>query len=212
MGDDETQDPLRTPSTVKMTLQFERRYSTQGSRTPCHVSIGFFYKFYGISLADLQIDPQLESMIRPKARGLHSIWKMRFEIESHFPYGFFFKTMQVLLKTFMRRTRGRLGTTRGDFKTTQGSARVPSSLGMLQVFLRTFGLKYSGKPEDYLSRPSRLLETILLDYKVFGGLSYGPPWAHYLGGYQDRLLGGPLGLLGLCHTAPDGVRCKDYDG
>jgi hypothetical protein len=23
-------------------------------------------------------------------------------------------------------------------------------------------------------------------------LSYGPPWAHYLGGYQDRLLGGPL--------------------
>jgi hypothetical protein len=22
-------------------------------------------------------------------------------------------------------------------------------------------------------------------------LSYGPPWAHYLGGYQDRLLGGP---------------------
>jgi hypothetical protein len=43
-------------------------------------------------------------------------------------------------------------------------------------------------------------------------LSYGPPWAHYLGGYQDRLLGGPLGLLGLCHTAPDGVRRKDYSG
>jgi hypothetical protein len=44
-------------------------------------------------------------------------------------------------------------------------------------------------------------------------LSYGPPWAHYLGGYhQDRLLGGPLGLLGLCHTAPDGVRRKDYGG
>jgi hypothetical protein len=42
------------------------------------------------------------------------------------------------------------------------------------------------------------------------GLSYGPPWAHYLGGYQDRLLGGPLGLLGLCHTAPDGVGRKDY--
>jgi hypothetical protein len=43
-------------------------------------------------------------------------------------------------------------------------------------------------------------------------LSYGPPWAHYLGGYHDRLLGGPLGLLGLCHTAPDGVGRKDYDG
>jgi hypothetical protein len=52
----------------------------------------------------------------------------------------------------------------------------------------------------------------MLDYKVLGGLSYGPPWAHYLGGYQDRLFGGPLGLLGLCHTAPDGVERKDYGG
>jgi hypothetical protein len=43
-------------------------------------------------------------------------------------------------------------------------------------------------------------------------LSYGPPWAHYLSGYQDRLLGGPLGLLGLGHTAPDGVGRKDYGG
>jgi hypothetical protein len=33
--------------------------------------------------------------------------------------------------------------------------------------------------------PSRLLEAIHLDYKVLGGLSYGPPWANYLGGYQD---------------------------
>jgi hypothetical protein len=49
-------------------------------------------------------------------------------------------------------------------------------------------------------------------YKVGRSLSYGPPWAHCLGGYQDRLLGGPLGLLGLCHTAPDGVRRKDYGG
>jgi hypothetical protein len=43
-------------------------------------------------------------------------------------------------------------------------------------------------------------------------LSYGPPWVHYLAGYQDRLLGGPLGLLGLCHTTPDGVGRKDYGG
>jgi hypothetical protein len=105
-----------------------------------------------------------------------------------------------------------LGTTREDFKTTQGSAGVPSSLGMLQVFLRTFRLYYSGTLEDYSSRPSRLLETILLDYKVLVGLSYGPPWAHYLGGYRDRLLNGPLGLLGLCHLAPHGVRRKDYGG
>jgi hypothetical protein len=35
---------------------------------------------------------------------------------------------------------------------------------------------------------------------------------HYLGGYQDRLLGGPLGLPGLCYTAPEGVEHKDYTG
>jgi hypothetical protein len=43
-------------------------------------------------------------------------------------------------------------------------------------------------------------------------LSYGPPWAHYLGGYQDRLLGGPLGLPGLRYTAPNGVEHKGYGG
>jgi hypothetical protein len=43
-------------------------------------------------------------------------------------------------------------------------------------------------------------------------MSYGPPWAHYLGGYQDRLLGGPLGLPDLRCTAPDGVKHKDYRG
>jgi hypothetical protein len=43
-------------------------------------------------------------------------------------------------------------------------------------------------------------------------VSYGPPWAHYLGGYQDRVLGGPLGLPGLRYTAPEGVEHKDYTG
>jgi hypothetical protein len=43
-------------------------------------------------------------------------------------------------------------------------------------------------------------------------MSCGPPWAHCLGGYQDRLLGGPLGLLGLCHMAPGGVGSEDYGG
>jgi hypothetical protein len=43
-------------------------------------------------------------------------------------------------------------------------------------------------------------------------LSYGPPWAHYLSGYQDRLLGGPLGLPGLRYTASEGVEHKDYTG
>jgi hypothetical protein len=43
-------------------------------------------------------------------------------------------------------------------------------------------------------------------------LSYGPPWAHYLSGYQDRLLGGPLGLLDLRCTTPVGVKRKDLSG
>jgi hypothetical protein len=43
-------------------------------------------------------------------------------------------------------------------------------------------------------------------------LSYGPPWAHCLGGYQDRILGGPLGLPDLHCTSPDGVKHKDYRG
>jgi hypothetical protein len=37
-------------------------------------------------------------------------------------------------------------------------------------------------------------------------------WAHYSGGYQDRLLGGPLGLLDLCYTVLVGVEPKDYRG
>jgi hypothetical protein len=35
---------------------------------------------------------------------------------------------------------------------------------------------------------------------------------HYLGGYQDRLISGPLGLLDLRCTAPAGVKHKGYGG
>jgi hypothetical protein len=73
----------------------------------------------------------------------------------------------------------------------------------------------------WVQPPSHLLQTTVKDYAfkinvlvgdLERGVSYGPPWAHCLGGYQDQLLGGPLGLLGLCHTAPDGVGQKDYGG
>jgi hypothetical protein len=47
---------------------------------------------------------------------------------------------------------------------------------------------------------------------LLGMVSYGPPWAHYLGGYQDQLLGGPLGLPDLRCTIPNGVKHKDYRG
>jgi hypothetical protein len=53
-----------------MTLQFERKYSTQGSGAPCHVSFVFFSRFCGLILPELQIDPQPESTTQPKARGL----------------------------------------------------------------------------------------------------------------------------------------------
>jgi hypothetical protein len=101
------------------------------------------------------------------------------------------KTSRVLLKTFEISSRGRLGTTREDFKTTQGSAGVPSILEMIQAFLRTFGLWNSATLMDYSARPSRLLEDILLHYKVLGGLSYRYPWAHYQGGYWSDYYVGP---------------------
>jgi hypothetical protein len=44
------------------------------------------------------------------------------------------------------------------------------------------------------------------------GLLYGHPWDHYSGGYQYRLLSGPLGLLNLGCTTPAGVERKDYRG
>jgi hypothetical protein len=63
-----------------------------------------------------------------------------------------------------------------------------------------------------LSERGALEEVVDLPLRGAPGLSYGPPWAHYLGGYQDRLLGGPLGLPGLRCTAPGGVKHKDYGG
>jgi hypothetical protein len=53
-----------------MTLPLEMKYSTQGSGAPCHVSLGFFSRFCGIILPELQIDPQPESITQPKAQGL----------------------------------------------------------------------------------------------------------------------------------------------
>jgi hypothetical protein len=69
-----------------------------------------------------------------------------------------------------------------------------------------------------IERPCELLHMDLVGLarvRSTGGkwyVSYGPPWAHYLGGYQDQLLCGPLGLPDLRCTAPDGVKHKDYRG
>jgi hypothetical protein len=128
------------------------------------------------------------------------------------PYKFRFQDNASIIEDLQEensRTLGNYSRRLQDYSRISWSTFQPRDASSI---LEDFWLVELGAPKDYLSRPSRLLKTILLDYKVLGGLSYGPPWAHYLGGYQDRLLGGPLGLLGLRHTAPGGVRRKDYGG
>jgi hypothetical protein len=63
------------------------------------------------------------------------------------------------------------------------------------------------------SKPLNLAKIIPSLLKLLSHvLSYGHPWAHYLGGYQDRLLGGSLGLPSLGCTTPVGVKHKDLGG
>jgi hypothetical protein len=89
-----------------MTLQFERKYTTQGSGAPCHVSFGFFSEFFRIFLPKLQVDHQPESTTQLRLGG-YSIWSAI--LQSHFHISFGFKTTWALLKTFKGSTRGRLG-------------------------------------------------------------------------------------------------------
>jgi hypothetical protein len=99
-----------------------------------------------------------------------------------------------------------------QFQTTIGGSRVYGEGGASFSFFSSFLSSFSSSSSSLslLIHDSNLLERL----GEWRGLkvAYGPPWAHYLGGYQDRLLGGPLGLLDLCCTAPDGVKHKDYRG
>jgi hypothetical protein len=97
----------------------------------------FFSGFYGIILPELQIDPQPESTTQAKARGQ---LRMECDFAITLPYKFRLQDNASIIEDLQEETRGRLGTTREDFKTTQRSAGVPSSLGMLHVLLRTFNL------------------------------------------------------------------------
>jgi hypothetical protein len=135
MDSNKVQEQLRTHSTYKMTLQFERKYSTQGSGALCHVSFDFFSGFYGIILLELQMDPQPESTTQPKARGL---LHMECDFAIALPYQFRLQDNTVIVEDLQEQHSRTLGTTREDFGITQISARVPSSLGMFQVFLRNF--------------------------------------------------------------------------
>jgi hypothetical protein len=61
------------------------------------------------------------------------------------------------------------------------------------------------------SRPKVLQRSFFSD-DWFWLVSYGHPWAYYSGGYQDRLLGGPLGLPDLGYMALAGMDRKAYIG
>jgi hypothetical protein len=102
-----------------MTLQFERKYSTQGSGAPCHVSFGFFSGFSGIFLPKLQMECDFAIAL---------------------PYQFRLQDNTGIVEDLQEQHSRTLGTTREDFRIAQTSAGVHSNLGMLQLFLRTFDL------------------------------------------------------------------------
>jgi hypothetical protein len=80
-----------------MTLQFERKYSTQGSGAPCHVSFGFFSPdFSGLSCQDFRWT-------------LSQILRLNLRLGGYFHISFGFKTRRAFLETFEGSTRGRLG-------------------------------------------------------------------------------------------------------
>jgi hypothetical protein len=136
MSSDKIQEQFRTPSTYKMTIQFERKYSTQGSGAPCHVSFSFFSGFFGIILPELQMDPQSESTTQPKAQGL---LHMECDFAIALPYQLRLQD-NTGVEDLQEQHSRTLGTTRENFRITQISAGVHSSLRMLQIFLRTFCL------------------------------------------------------------------------
>jgi hypothetical protein len=100
------------------------------------VSFGFFSGFCGIILPELQMDPQPEFTTQPKARGL---LQMECDFVITLPYRLRLQDNTGIVEDLQEQQSRTLGTTREDFRITQISAGVHSSLGMLQIFLRTFG-------------------------------------------------------------------------
>jgi hypothetical protein len=90
-----------------MTLQFERstRFNARGLCATCP-SV-FFSGFDRIRLAELQIDPQLEYTIRPKARGLPSIWNEILRIT--FSIWFFIKDIASTIEDLKEKHSRMLG-------------------------------------------------------------------------------------------------------
>jgi hypothetical protein len=104
---------------------------------PCHVSFGFFSRFFGIFLPKLQMDPQPESTTQPKARGL---LHMECDFAIALPYQLRLQDNTGIVEDLQGQHSRTLGTTREDFRIAQTSAGVHSSLGMLRLLLKTFDL------------------------------------------------------------------------
>jgi hypothetical protein len=121
-----------------MTLQFERKYSTQGSGAPCHVSFGFFSSdFSGYSCQGVRWTLNQSLGLNLRLEG-YSIWSVI--LQSHFHISFGLKDNTSFVEDVRVQHSRTLGTTREDFKIAQTSAGVHSSLGMLRLLLRTFDL------------------------------------------------------------------------
>jgi hypothetical protein len=175
----------------KSSRNLHLQYSSKSQSTPCCQSL---------ITARSDHPPVLG---RSGPQGVHSIWNAILQIA--FSIWFFYQDNTSTIEDLQEKNSRTLG---NNSRRLQDYSRISWS---------TFQPRDdSSALEDFrlveLGDARGLLENILLDYKVLGSLSYGHPWAHYSGGYQERLLGGPLGLLDLCYTAPVGVERKDYRG
>jgi hypothetical protein len=83
------------------------------------------------------MDPQLESATQPKARG---ILHMECDFAIALPYQLRLQDNTGIIEDLRGQHSRTLGTTREDFRISQTSAGVHSSLEMLRLFLKTFDL------------------------------------------------------------------------
>jgi hypothetical protein len=90
----------------KKTLQFERKYSTQGSGAPCHVSFGFSFRIFRDFLAKISDGPSARA--RGSRLGGYSMWSAVLQVAPPYQLRLQDKTGSFL-KTFEGSFRGRLG-------------------------------------------------------------------------------------------------------
>jgi hypothetical protein len=149
-------------------------------------------------------------MIRPKARGIHSIWNAILRIA--FSIWFILQDNVSTIEDLQEensRTLGDYSRRLQDYSRISWSTFQPRDTSST---LEDFWLVVLVDTWELLVKAVKTTRSYLLDYKVLRGLSYGHPCAHYSGGYQDRLHSGLLGLPDLSYTAPDGVERKNYGG